>query len=531
MKSLIKSKENEFKSIDKNLIDNINTLLTSITDKNENKQNEEYKKSLISKDNEIAKLNEVNLSKENEIKRLNKIIEDMKSGSITQEMEENFKKEKEKLLSKISNLELKIYNINDEKNKLNSENQKLNNKLKTNDKNETNEDNKEDNKENNKENNDEIKINYEELLKMKEEIEEKNKQLMEEIKSLKSGQKNEGGNENMEKYDKINSLNANKEELFKEKKIVEDYKSGKIISENTKSDVDSIKSGKLSDYEELRKKFELMSTKNKSYESKIKTLNDNITRNTKNKKDLETIILKQEKKINELNQLIKKKDNKINSKEASINKNEAYSLQLINIIKEQKLQIKNIKKQKTEEESSQIAELKRQINNLENTIELKNSNIESMKKTHKNLQDKYIKICFNIKKQEQDNLLNQAKLLKKQKLARDALKSQNKYVSKIQVNNNLPQFTEESNAFSEVDYPNIKTNPNMNNNVSIEKEKKEMINKTRNEVILPVISTNNSVKIEENINHNNNEDDILVENEWNKLDDINEEMKKIIDEN
>ena len=154
-----------------------------------------------------------------------------------------------------------------------------------------------------------------------------------------------------------------------------------------------------------------------------------------------------------------------------------------------------------------------------------------MKKTHKNLQDKYIKICFNIKKQEQDNLLNQAKLLKKQKLARDALKGQNKYVSKIQVNNNLPQFTEESNAFSEVDYPNIKTNPNMNNNVSIEKEKKEIINKTRNEVILPVISTNNSVKIEENINHNNNEDDILVENEWNKLDDVNEEMKKIIDEN
>ena len=113
---MIKSKENELKSIDENLIDNINFLLTSVTEKSDN----EYKTLLISKDNEISKLNDIILSKENEIKRLNKIIEDMKSGSITQEMEENFKKEKEKLLEKINNLELKIYNIKEEKNKLNT---------------------------------------------------------------------------------------------------------------------------------------------------------------------------------------------------------------------------------------------------------------------------------------------------------------------------------------------------------------------------------------------------------------------------
>ena len=35
----------------------------------------------------------------------------MKSGTAIQEMEDNFKKEKEKLLSKINDLELKIYNI------------------------------------------------------------------------------------------------------------------------------------------------------------------------------------------------------------------------------------------------------------------------------------------------------------------------------------------------------------------------------------------------------------------------------------
>ena len=431
----------------------------------------------------------------------------MKSGSITQEMEENFKNEKEKLLTKINNLELKIYNINDEKNKLSD-------KLNSNDKNEKNEDN-------NKESNETNKINNEELLKMKKETEEKNKELMEEKKE----------NENIN-LSQNKSPNSNNEDLYNQikelKKTIEDYKTGKIIPENTKNDIDSIKNVKLSDIEELRKKFELINTKNKNYESKIKYLNDNITKNSKNKKDLETIILKQEDKINELNTLIKKKDNKIYSKEASINKNEVYSLQLMNIIKEQKLQIKNIKKQKNEEENAQIAELKRQINKLENTLELKDSTIENMKKTHKKLQDKYMKLCFNIKTKEQDNLLNQAKMLKKQKLARDALMAQNKYLSKSIISNNLVQNTEESNAMSEFDYPNIKTNPNINS-ASIEKEKKEIISKTRNDVVLPAISTNNSVKMEDNININSK--DSLIEGEWNKLDDINEEMKKIIEEN
>ena len=106
---MIKTKEKELKSINKDIVNYINTLLTTVSDKtNSNGQIEEYKKLLLSKDNEIAKLTDLNLSKENEISRLNKLIEDMKKGSITQEMEENFKKEKEKLLGKINNLELKI---------------------------------------------------------------------------------------------------------------------------------------------------------------------------------------------------------------------------------------------------------------------------------------------------------------------------------------------------------------------------------------------------------------------------------------
>ena len=262
-----------------------------------------------------------------------------------------------------------------------------------------------------------------------------------------------------------------------------------------------------------------MNEKNKNYESKIKYLNDNITKNSKDKKDLENIVLKQENKITELNSLIKKKDNQIYSKETSITKNEAYSLQLMNIIKEQKLQIKNIKKQKSEEESSQIAELKRQINNLENTIELRDNTIANMKKTHKNLQDKYIKLCFNVKKKEQDNLLNQAKQLKKQKIERDAAKGLNKYISKTDTNkNNSLQYSKDSNGLSEIEYPNLKTNSNFNND-NLEKEEKEIINKGKNDIILPAIATNNSVKFEEIINNEN------------RLDEINNMMKKVIEEN
>ena len=144
-----------------------------------------------------------------------------------------------------------------------------------------------------------------------------------------------------------------------------------------------------------------------------------------------------------------------------------------------------------------------------------------MKKTHKNLQDKYIKLCFNVKQKEQDNLLNQAKLLKKQKIAKDAMKGLNKYITKIDINkNNSPVHTEESNGLSEIEYPNLKTNSNINNNFEKEeKNEKEIINKERNDIVLPAITNNNSVKIEENIN------------EENRLDEINNMMKKVIEEN
>ena len=83
---------------------------------------EEYKKLQIAKDNEIAKLNDINSSKQNEIERLKNIIEEQKNGTREKLLEEEIKSEKEKLNSKINDLELKIYNLNDQKNILVNEN-------------------------------------------------------------------------------------------------------------------------------------------------------------------------------------------------------------------------------------------------------------------------------------------------------------------------------------------------------------------------------------------------------------------------
>ena len=514
---MIKSKEKQLKSIDKDLINNINALIKN-PNTNTNDQIEEYKKLLISKDNEISKLNDLNLSKENEINRLNKLIEDLKAGTAAQEMEENFKKEKEKLMSKINSLELKMYNLNENKNAKtdNKENeQKEENPDENNDggkkkkkkknkkegkveENANNDNNNENISNNDKEN--KFKINYEELLKMKEDLEEQNEKLINEIKSLKLDENTTGNN-------------ADKEEIENLKKIIEDYKSGRIPSKAAKN-----RSRNSSEMEELKKKYETINIINKNYESKIKSLNDNISSSNKNKKELETIILRQEDKISELNSLLKKKDNTIHSRELAISKNESYSLQLMNMIKELKIQIQNLKKQKIDEDISQISELKRQVKNLENTVELKENIIFDMKKNHKNLQDKYIKLCINTKTLEQDNLLNNAKVLKLKKIKRDNLNIQRKNRLLINKNTKFPQMTEESNL-SDVEYPNLNTIHNTN--TPAEKSKKNI---ESNNVTLPKISTNYSVKIEDN-NYENIDNLVDGEEDNKKLEEINDMME------
>ena len=204
LKNILETKKDELNSVDENLVNNLTIILDSKT----KEQIEEYNKLLISKDNEISKLNDIIISKENEIKKLNEEIEQIKKGTSMQELEENFKKEKEQLLSKINNLEIKIYNMKEEKEKIKTEEneEKVNNIEETID------------EENNKNVNN--KLSYEELMKIKQDIEQKNQELNVEIKLLK---------DNQEPNDINNEENLKKiEEL--ENTILE-YKTGKIIPE------------------------------------------------------------------------------------------------------------------------------------------------------------------------------------------------------------------------------------------------------------------------------------------------------------
>ena len=88
-------------------------------------QIEEFKKLQILKDNEISKLNDIILSRKNEIDKYQKIIEEQKKGTRESQIEEEYKNEKEKLIGRVNDLEIKIYNLNDEKNTMAKENAKL----------------------------------------------------------------------------------------------------------------------------------------------------------------------------------------------------------------------------------------------------------------------------------------------------------------------------------------------------------------------------------------------------------------------
>ena len=525
------------------------------------KKLEEYKGLLISKDNEISKLNDLNISKENQIKELNNLIEEIKKGNAIGELEENFKKEKEQLLSKINNLELEIYNLKEKNQELikkekeikeekeNEEKEEKEEEKEEEKKEEKEEDNKvekeedkkieqdaekeeekkeeekviekeenidkenekeeeqlnieedvdnkeeidmEENNENKEKNN---KLSYEELLKIKQDIEQKNKELVVEIKLLKDNSSEINNEDNIKKIEEL------------QKKLLQ-YETGKIISDSTQKKLEETESQIL----------ELI--------NKNKILTEKANSNAINRKEFETIIFKQENKISELNDLMIKKDLELFNKEHAANKNQIYSVQLLNIINDQKIRIEKIKKQSKEEANSKISELQREINNLENIVELKETMITNMKNTYKNLQDKYIKMTFNIKRKEQDFFLKQAKMLKNQKKERNNSNSllyptknySNIFNKKIKI-----KINDEPNSLSEIRYPNMRISSNSVINKKNKNKLLEKAFKNSRDIILPSINMNNS-------ENTDIDKDLMVSGEKSKLEEINEMMKKVIDD-
>ena len=514
LNTLLKTNLTELNNINSELPKNIETIISFL--KNTNKEStintlqaqlEEFKKLQISKDAEISKLNDINVSKQNEIERLKNIIEEQKNGTREKQIEEESKKEKEKLNAKINDLELKIYNLNDIKNNLTKENESLKEQInsmnqngiinknvnddeniKNNDENENVKINK-DNIENNKVDNNEFEKmakekedllnNYEKLKKEKSNIEEEKDRinndyniLLEEKNKIKKEKEelDEEYNKLKLEHDKIKeefnnneiklktyiakeNMNENKinndlyltklTELDELKIKISKFESGEIIPDIFKEKMNKEKSeikaqlislfnekekNYMKKLEEKEKKISEYLLKIKQNETKIKTLNENIMGINTEKGELENIVIKQESRVGKLGEKVDKIELLLKNKNDEIRENENYSLKLINIIKEQKNIINNLKiEHKTIEENNSknedynniINSLKAQILALKKKLDVREDSYVTLQKSHKILQDKYLKTCSNNRKKEQELLLKQAKKLRDAKLQRD----------------------------------------------------------------------------------------------------------------
>ena len=523
-------------------------------------QLEEYKKLQIAKDSEISKLNDINLSKQNEIDRLKNIIEEQKKGNREKQLEEEIKLEKEKLNTKINDLELKIYNLNDEKNILTKENNNLKEQIEAIKQKEENKDNINQEKEKEKEDKDiieknkidenkddnneiekikkekeELSNNYEQLMKEKLIIEDEKNRLFNEYNNILEENnkiKNEKNDLNDEynklksEYDKlkeefnnneirlktyiaqenINKNNTNDDlyitkltELDELKLKISKYESGELIPnivvQKYNKEKSELKNQLTSEFKEKEKNYiknleekdkkilEYVS-KIKQGESRIKILNENIIGINQEKGELENIVIKQESRVGKLGEKVDKIESLLKNKNDEIRENENYSLKLINIIKEQKNLIYTLKKEQksleennstNEETTNTINSLKAQITALKRKLDVKEDSFLTLQKSHKILQEKYLKTCSNNRKKEQELLLNQAKKLRADKIQREKDQLFEKNKKRLELKKELMEKNYSSlNNFKPKKLP---TSASKNKNEQFTLDKEEIIGK------------------------------------------------------
>ena len=521
-------------------------------------QLEEYKKLQIAKDSEISKLNDINSSKQNEIDRLKNIIEEQKKGNREKQLEEEIKLEKEKLNTKINDLELKIYNLNDEKNILTKENNNLKEQIEAIKQKEENKDNinqekeKEDkdiiennkideNKDDNneiekiKKEKEELSNNYEQLMKEKLIIEDEKNRLFNEYNNILEENnkiKNEKNDLNDEynklksEFDKlkeefnnneirlktyiaqenINKNNTNDDlyitkltELDELKLKISKYESGELIPNTVVQKYNKEKSelknqltsefkekekNYIKNLEEKDKKILEYVSKIKQGESRIKILNENIIGINQEKGELENIVIKQESRVGKLGEKVDKIESLLKNKNDEIRENENYSLKLINIIKEQKNLIYTLKKEQksleenystNEETTNTINSLKAQITALKRKLDVKEDSFLTLQKSHKILQEKYLKTCSNNRKKEQELLLNQAKKLRADKIQREKDQLFEKNKKRLELKKELMEKNYSSlNNFKPKKLP---TSASKNKNEQFTLDKEEIIGK------------------------------------------------------
>ena len=568
----LENKENELKLIDSSFVKNIKELIKIDNDESISKLNSEiseYKILIISKDNEINKLNELLLTKKNEIISLKKTIEEQKNGTREREIEENFKNEAKKFTKKKNDLEIKIYSLTEEKNnliKIEKELQIKNEELTKN----LNEKEEENEKKINERylNNDNIKITqnnsffYEKALKKedieaKEELINNNNKLKKEIEELKN------------KYEEVikSSNNNDIEKRYKElEKLIEEYKSGLIIPEETKKiienskknhevEIEQLKQKNLKEIEVLNLKNSLLINKNKEREIKMKELINKIKVIAIEKNELENVIILQEKKVNELIEKINKIDLIINKKNEKIKENEKCTLNLINIVNDQQKEIKKLKMKNSNQNKSlnDIMTIKKRIKNINDNLEQNKkinikSNIKSLKFSNSNLQERYLRAFSTTKKNRGpertllNNYLSNYNILKNDKKTFPKKRK----LLQIKINNNEGQYY----STSDINHPKkynshipskigddlvyLSVNMNWintktNNKVKSSNKLESPLNSIKNRINLSASKFPNIIYSNKN-NSRITKLNILQNEENEKKEEINQMMQKILDE-
>ena len=172
---------------------------------------------------------------------------------------------------------------------------------------------------------------------------------------------------------------------LKEEKENNDHKITELIKENEElKKLNSIKIP-ISNFPNLDKK---------KYEDYIKILKNNILNLEEEKKNLEEVVIKQEKQVFELSSNCNNVDNLLKEKEIEIKNNLALNNKLSNTISFHKKEIEKLKYNNLigKSSSSDILFLKNEIKNMKKEIENKENKINLLSKNNKILQGKVNKL-------------------------------------------------------------------------------------------------------------------------------------------
>jgi hypothetical protein len=297
-------------------------------------------------------------------------------------------------------------------------------------------------------------------------LKKKNKEYEMKISNLEKGKELEGKNKKEEEKEKeeakdiYDNLIKDYEELKEQFEKLRESKSEELEKINNKLILDLKKKEQqnIKENEKKEAKINEQNLKIKELEEQIIILNEKISNITKSKSELEEIILKQEDNIIELNNTINNDYLVIQGHISEINKHEVYINQLLTTIKEQKIQIQNVKELQLKKDKEELIRLKTENKKFKSIIEVQNEEMKNNQKAHKALQEKYLQLCFDKRLKNHIELIEQAKEMKIRKMERD-----------------------KKNSVFVIRKEEIEKNPNLSNKLNLSAK----VNKTRNTISTP----------------------------------------------